>query len=88
MSLRRTRARTASSSTPEYAMSNNTVGWAVLGAVMLAGVVWIVRELLAADNVMSGQGWIALALGAIGTAAVAGVLMWLLFQSGRRGYDR
>lgn len=69
-------------------MSNNTIGWMVLGGVILAGIIWIVRELSAPDNVMSGQGWIALALGAIGTAAVAGVLMWLLFQSGRRGYDR
>jgi hypothetical protein len=69
-------------------MSNNTLGWTALGFVILAGVIWIARELLAADNAMSVQGWIALALGAIGTAAVAGVLMWLLFQSGRRGYDR
>jgi hypothetical protein len=36
---------------------------------------------------MSAQGWVALIFGIIGTAAVAGVLMWLLFQSGRRGYD-
>lgn len=88
MSSRRGRTRTASSSTPECVMSNNTVGWIALGVVILAGVIWIVRELLAPDNVMSGHGWVALALGAIGTAAVAGVLMWLLFQSDRRGYDR
>ena len=68
-------------------MSNNALGWAALVAVMLAGIVWIVFELMASDNTMSAQGWIALTLGSIGTAAVAGVLMWLLFQSGRRGYD-
>jgi hypothetical protein len=55
---------------------------------MLGGIAWIVRELGAADNGMSPQGWVALVLGIIGTSAVAGVLMWLLFQSDRRGYDQ
>jgi uncharacterized membrane protein (DUF373 family) len=69
-------------------MSKNTLGWIGLGLVVLAAMIWIVRELAAPDNAMSAQGWIALALGAIGTAALAGVLMWLLFQSNRRGFDR
>jgi hypothetical protein len=69
-------------------MSNNTLGWIALSLVILGGLVWIGIELTADDNAMSGQGWIALAFGAIGTAAVAGLLMWLLFQSDRRGYDR
>jgi hypothetical protein len=68
-------------------MSTNTFGWALLGAVMLGGIAWIVRELAAADNTMTVEGWVALIFGIIGTAAVAGVLMWLLFQSERRGYD-
>lgn len=69
-------------------MSKNTLGWIGLGIVVLAAMIWIVRELAAPDNTMSAQGWVALALGAIGTAALAGALMWLLFQSNRRGYDR
>lgn len=69
-------------------MSKNTLGWIGLGIVVLAAMIWIVRELAAPDNTMSAQGWAALALGAIGTAALAGALMWLLFQSNRRGYDR
>jgi hypothetical protein len=69
-------------------MSANAVGWGLLIAVMLGGIAWIVHELAAADNGMSPEGWIALVFGIIGTAAVAGVLMWLLFQSDRRGYDR
>jgi hypothetical protein len=68
-------------------MTANMFGWTALGAVMLAGIAWIVRELAAADNVMSAGGWVALILGIVGTAVVAGLLMWLLFQSGRRGYD-
>jgi hypothetical protein len=68
-------------------MSKNTLGWILFGAVMLGGFAWIVRELGADDNGMSTEGWVALILGIIGTAAVAGVLMWLLFQSDRRGYD-
>jgi hypothetical protein len=68
-------------------MTTNTIGWAALGVVMLGGIAWIVRELAAADNVMSAGGWVALILGILGTAVVAGILMWLLFQSGRRGYD-
>jgi hypothetical protein len=68
-------------------MSTNAIGWTALGAVMLGGFIWIVRELAAPDNTMSAQGWVALVLGIVGTAAVAGILMWLLFQSGRRGYD-
>jgi hypothetical protein len=69
-------------------VSTNALGWGLLGAVMLGGIAWIVRELGAADNGMSPQGWVALVLGIIGTSAVAGVLMWLLFQSDRRGYDQ
>lgn len=69
-------------------MSKNTLGWMALGLVVAGALMWILRELAAADNAMSVQGWIALVLGTIGTAAVAGVLMWLLFQSNRRGYDR
>jgi hypothetical protein len=69
-------------------MSKNTLGWMALGLVVAGALMWILRELAAADNAMSAQGWIALVLGTIGTAAVAGVLMWLLFQSNRRGYDR
>ena len=68
-------------------MSTNSLGWALLGAVMLGGIGWIVWELAAPDNTMSAEGWVALIFGIFGTAAVAGVLMWLLFQSGRRGYD-
>jgi hypothetical protein len=68
-------------------MSTNTLGWVLLAAVMLGGIAWIVQELAAPDNAMTAQGWAALVFGIIGTAAVAGVLMWLLFQSGRRGYD-
>lgn len=68
-------------------MTANTIGWTALGAVMLGGIIWIVRELGAADYTMSSSGWVALIFGIIGTAAVAGVLMWLLFQSDRRGYD-
>jgi hypothetical protein len=69
-------------------MSANALGWGLLIAVMLGGIAWIVHELAAPDNGMSAEGWIALVFGIIGTAAVAGVLMWLLFQSDRRGYDR
>jgi hypothetical protein len=68
-------------------MSMNTLGSVLLAAVMLGGTAWIVRELAAPDNAMTAQGWAALIFGIIGTAAVAGVLMWLPFQSGRRGYD-
>lgn len=68
-------------------MSANTLGGGLLAAVMLGGIAWIVAELAAPDNTMSAQGWVALIFGIIGTAGVAGVLMWLLFQSGRRGYD-
>jgi hypothetical protein len=68
-------------------MTTNTLGWTALGVVMLGGIAWIVRELAAPDNVMSAGGWLALILGIVGTAVLAGVLMWLLFQSGRRGFD-
>lgn len=68
-------------------MSTNTLGWTALGVIMLGGIVWIVRELAAPDNAMSAGGWVALIAGIIGTAVLAGILMWLLFQSGRRGYD-
>lgn len=57
------------------------LGWIVLGIVVAATLWWIVDELAASDNGMSGQGWIALVLGTIGTCALAGVLMWLLFRS-------
>lgn len=69
-------------------MSRNTFGWVALGGVVFAAIAWIVRELTAVENTLSAQGWIALTLGMLGTAAVAGVLMWLLFQIDRRGYDR
>jgi hypothetical protein len=36
---------------------------------------------------MSEGGYVALALGILGTAALAGGLMALLFYSQRRGYD-
>lgn len=68
-------------------MSGNSLGWALLGAVMLGGIAWIVNELAAPDNAMSVAGWVALGFGIVGTAGVAGVLMWLVFQSDRRGYD-
>jgi hypothetical protein len=69
-------------------MSTNQLGWVLLGAVMLGGLVWIVMELVASDNVMSVGGWVALLFGIIGTVSMAGALMWLLFESDRRGYDR
>jgi hypothetical protein len=69
-------------------MSTNALGWVVLGAAMLGGLVWIVTELAASDNLMSVEGWIALLFGIIGTVSMAGALMWLLFESDRRGYDR
>lgn len=69
-------------------MSGNRLGWLALGVVIIGAIVWIAKELSAPDNTMSGQGWIALSLGTIGTASIAGVLMWLLFQSDRRGHDR
>ena len=69
-------------------MSNNTLGWIFLGLFVLGATFWIVRELLAPDNAMSAGGWIALAVGVIGTAAMGGILMWLLFRSDRSGYDR
>jgi hypothetical protein len=68
--------------------STNQLGWVLLGAVMLGGLVWIVMELVASDNVMSVGGWVALLFGIIGTVSMAGALMWLLFESDRRGYDR
>lgn len=88
MSRRGKRVRPVAVLLQEHEMSNNTLGWAALGAVILGALVWIASELMASDNAMSGHGWVALVLGAIGTAAVAGVLMWLLFQSDRHGYDR
>lgn len=36
---------------------------------------------------MTMHGWIAYALGIIGSFAVAGVLFYLLFKSAREGYD-
>ena len=69
-------------------MSKNTFGWIALGVVVLAFIVWIVREIVTSDIELSTHGWIAFVLGVIGTSAIAGVLMWLLFQSDRRGYDR
>ena len=68
--------------------STNQLGWVLLGAVMLGGLVWIVMELVASDNLMSVGGWVALLFGIIGTVSMAGALMWLLFESDRRGYDR
>lgn len=64
------------------------LGWIALGAFVVLVVGWIVRELGAADNAMSTQGWIALVLGIIGTCALAAALMWLLFRSADADRDR
>jgi hypothetical protein len=69
-------------------MSKDTLGWIALGIAVLGFIAWIVREILVSDTALSTHGWIAFTLGVIGTSAIAGVLMWLLFQSSRRGYDR
>ena len=64
------------------------LGWIGLGVLVTLVVAWIVRELAASDNGMSSHGWIALILGTIGTCALAGVLMWLLFRSARHDGQR
>ena len=36
---------------------------------------------------LSIHGWIAYAIGAVGSVAVSGVLFYILFHSARNGYD-
>jgi predicted phage tail protein len=56
----------------------------LVGALVAIGVYawWSLR-----DTGMSAGGYLALTLGILGTAALAGGLMALLFYSQRRGYD-
>ena len=57
-----------------------------IGALLLTG--WGVTLLWAELGVtMTMHGWIAYALGGIGSLALSGVLFWLLFHSARAGHD-
>jgi len=64
------------------------LGWAALLIAAVTAIVWIVVALSSGGETMSVHGWIALTLGIVGTAMVAGILMWLLFKSSREGHDR
>lgn len=61
----------------------------MLAAAVAGGVVLGIRLLWAGlgGGTMSVHGWIALAIGIIGTLLMAMVLMGLAFHSSRRGYD-
>ncbi|MEQ9316354.1 MAG: hypothetical protein RLN72_10925 [Henriciella sp.] len=57
-----------------------------IAALLLTG--WGVTLLWAELGVtMTMHGWIAYALGGIGSLALSGVLFWLLFHSARKGHD-
>ena len=58
-------------------------GTTVLALGALAGIVWYAFG----DLDLSTNGYIALSLGAIGTAIVCVGLMFLVFFSADRGYD-
>ncbi len=55
----------------------------LIGSFWWAGWVWVSLG----DAEMSVDGNIALVLGVVGSIVIGVVLMVLLFQSGRRGYD-
>ncbi|HEX6980255.1 MAG TPA: hypothetical protein VF342_13235 [Alphaproteobacteria bacterium] len=73
---------------PGSTQRGSLLGWAALLIAVVTAIVWIVVALSSGDETISVHGWIALALGIVGTAMVAGVLMWLLFKSSRGGHDR
>lgn len=66
--------------------------WAALAillgflAIAIAFAVYIWNQLAGVD--ISGQGWIAMALGIVFTVAIGVGLMALTFYSSRRNYDR
>jgi hypothetical protein len=70
-------------------MSRQTLILAVVaGAIVLALVmIGIYAWLSLGDAGMTASGYLALVLGAVGTVALGGGLMALLFYSHRYGYD-
>ncbi len=63
-------------------------GWygvAVLAALLVAGLfaLWILRGVAG----FTLHGYIALAIGLVGTTLLAAGLMWLAFHSSRAGWD-
>mgnify|MGYP003343533852 CR=1 FL=1 len=61
----------------------------VAAAVVVGYLYWAGRESwrLTGGTALGVHGWVAMSLGLIGTALLAGVLMWLAFYSARKGYD-
>jgi hypothetical protein len=70
-------------------MSRQTLVLAVLaGAIVLALVlVGVYAWIILGDTGMTASGYLAVFLGALGTVALGGGLMALLFYSHRAGYD-
>lgn len=63
---------------------------AVIGIGGFVGYLyWAGREFLRTSgySALGAHGWTAMILGLLGTAALAGVLMWLMFFSARKGFD-
>jgi hypothetical protein len=69
-------------------MTPRATGIAVAAVIALAVVaIGVYGWMSLADSEMTVNGYIALALGALGTVALGGGLMALVFYSHRRGYD-
>jgi hypothetical protein len=79
---------TNGSKRPRFGTGNWTALAVLLGflGVAIAFAVYIWNQLEGVD--ISPQGWIAMSLGIIFTAAVGVGLMALVFYSSRRNYDR
>lgn len=56
-------------------------------AVLLAFLGWVLWLAVTMDGGLGLHGWIAMGLGLVLTAALAAVLMGLMFYSSRRGWD-
>lgn len=61
----------------------------VIAAIITLGLaLWGITSWWAALGInMTLHGWIAYALGILGSFGVAGILFYLLFKSAREGYD-
>lgn len=73
-------------------MTRRRLAWSVGGALGLAALAGAFAWAFQASGMMSDtaiglHGWIAMAIGLLGVAAVGGGLMWLAFYSARAGWD-
>lgn len=70
------------------AMRNTLILITVLGSIVIAALVWAVSTwTTTGDGAVSIHAYLALGLGALGTVALGGGLMALVFFSSRHGYD-